>query len=501
MNYNFRDLIKKYCTLYQNNTFYNSNIVEKKISYEHLQKFVQKFNTFLVKKKINKKQKILVIFENSKLLTLLYMSIIANNRIFVPVNPDIGPEELKYIIKKTEPRALFCDASFKKKFTNAIKTIKEKVLISNSENFIQKIFLLNEKIISPYPSSNIAQILFTSGSTGNPKGVVLTHSSIYENLIAIKKILNINLNKPKFMAVTPLYHNNGQFIPTLLPLILGGSTIAVNSKSSLLFFWDWIKLYKINYTSLMATHINYFNSLKKKNKYELKSVFCGGAKLDKTSHKIFEKKFKINVFCNYGLTETSSIAASEGPSGRKKGTVGKPLFNNIIIIKNKRVNGYGEILIKGKNLFKSYLGNSKLTKQKFYNGFFKTGDLGKFDSQGFLHIKDRLDNMIIVSGENIYPSDIENQIINFKGIKAGVVASIKDPVTQNKLIFIYESNKIITYEVFYKFLETKISKFKIPKKIYRCDQVQLNEIPKAANKKILRSKLKIYINKNIHLFK
>ena len=88
-----------------------------------------------------------------------------------------------------------------------------------------------------------------------------------------------------------------------------------------------------------------------------------------------------------------------------------------------------------------------------------------------------------------------------KDIKIGVVVPIKDLVSQNKLIFIYESRNIISYELFYKFLETKISKFKIPKKIYRCDQIGLSEIPKAANKKILRSKLKMFVNQNIHLFK
>lgn len=498
---NFQHLITKFCIKYSNNIFYNSNIIKDRMNYNHLLQFVKKFNFFLFEKKIREKEKILVIFENSKLLTLLYISVIANNRIFVPINPDIGIEELKYIVKKTKPKTLICDSTYKLKFAKVIKNVEKKIFVLENNKFIKNILLLKEKIIKPYLSNNVAQILFTSGSTGNPKGVVLTHQSIIENLSGIKKMLDIKLETPKFMAVTPLYHNNGQFIPTLLPLILGGSTVAVDSKSSLLFFWDWIKLYKINYTSLMATHINYFNTLKKKNSYELQSIFCGGAKLDKVSHEIFEKKYKINIFCNYGLTETSSIVASESLSSRRKGSVGKPLFNNQIKIINKNNDGFGEILIKGLNLFKCYLLDKILTQKKFNKTFFKSGDLGKLDKDGFLFIKDRIDNMIIVSGENIYPSDIENHILNLKDIKFGAVVPIKDSITQNKLIFIYESRTIISYDLFYKFLETKISKFKIPKKIYRCNQIGLSEIPKAANKKILRSKLKQWADQNIHLFK
>ena len=102
--------------------------------------------------------------------------------------------------------------------------------------------------------------------------------------------------------------------------------------------------------------------------------------------------------------------------------------------------------------------------------------------------------MILVSGENIYPSEIENVVYKFKKIRLGVVTSIPDKITQNKLILIYEANKKINYAEMYKFLSKKLSKYKIPKIILSCDEIGIKQIPKAANKKVLRKKLKLIVS-------
>ena len=160
--------------------------------------------------------------------------------------------------------------------------------------------------------------------------MVLTHESMIENLYGINKSINIRSKKLNFLSITPLYHNNGQFISTLIPILKGGKTLSISPDSSLINFWPVVKKYKINYSSVMATHINYFNTLKSDKKHDLKILFCGGAKLDSSSQKKFEKKFNIKVLCNYGLTETSSIASTESTykNSFKYGSVGKPLFNN-----------------------------------------------------------------------------------------------------------------------------------------------------------------------------
>ena len=496
--HNLRSFLDIYCKKNNKNIFYISEDKSKEIKYFQLIKILKNFSFILKKKKIRKNNKILVVLDNSLELLLTFLGTLYNHRVFIPINPNSGTNEIDYIVKKTNPSLIITNTDFKKK-VNHIKNTK-KLIISN-ENFFNFLFNKNLLIKDDNFSDNqnlVAQILFTSGSTGNPKGVILTHRSILVNLFDIHNALKIKTDKPRFLSVTPLYHNNGQFIPTLLPIILNGSTITISPDTSLLNFWPTCVKFKINYSSIMATHINYFNLQKKIKRHNLKSLFCGGAKLDKLSQKRFEKKFNTKVLCNYGLTETSSIASTESLHNKNYyyGSVGKALKGNKIKIK-KSNSKYGEILIKGENLFRSYYGERKLTNLKKSNKWFKTGDLGYINKSNYLFIKDRVDNMIIVSGENIYPSEIEKYTNNLKNIKLGILSSIPDRITQNKLIFVYESKKKIEYEKFYNFLKKKISKNKIPKKVINIRELGKKEIPKAPNKKILRKNIRILLEEKL----
>jgi len=469
------------------------------ISFFQLEELRKKFNIYLNFIKVFNKDRIVVLMDNSPILAILFLIIPGCFRTFVPINPHAGNEEIEYIISLTKPKLLITN----KIFSTKLKKFKiKKIIISEDDIFIKKILdhdyknsMIKKNVFSN--KKDIAQILFTSGSTGNPKGVSITHLNMITNLLGLVKRFRFKKNNPKFISVTPLYHNNGQFIPTLCPLLLGGQTFSIPPMQSLNNFFEIIEKNKINYTSAMATHINYLNNYQRKKKIShLKFICVGGAKLDILNHKKFEKKFGIRILCNYGLTETSSIATTEGVSREftKKGSVGKPLFNNKVIIKKKKTKKVGEILIKGKNIFQKYYNDRIQSKKKLKNKYLYTGDLGYFDNDGFLYIIDRVDNMINVSGENIYPSEIEKHTNNYKNISLSIAIPVANPITQNSIVLIYEAKnkKKINIDNIKKYLSTKISKFKIPKHYFNIHELNLLEIPKAANKKILRKKIEIY---------
>ena len=494
MEKNIFRLIEKSANSHPNKIFLKD--VDKKINltYKDTLNFIYKFNHFLSNNKIKTNDKILVIFDNSVLLSLLFLSITSTNRVFVPINPDIGKYEFLNIIKTSGAKFSIIDEIYRKKFSSFIK--KKMICVKNQITFINNILSSEDKNFNK-KFSGLCEILYTSGSTGNPKGVMLTHQSILTNLEGLEKSLNLK-NFQNFMAITPLFHNNGQFIPTLLSIKTFGTSLPVNSKTSISIFWNLINEFKINYSSVMATHINFLlkNSNKFKN-HNLLGLFCGGAKLDKIIQKNFEKKFSVKIACNYGLTETSSIVATENLLNTKKnGSVGKSLFNNKIKIinKNKIKKGLGEILIKGKNLFAGYIKNKTKTNEVLKKKWLYTGDLGKFDEKGNLYIEERKDNMIVVSGENIFPTEIEKFVNNYDKIKLSVVVPLKDEISQNKLVLIYESKNKISDEKIFKFLFKKISVYKIPKIALNCKSLGLDEIPKASNGKILRAKIIDYTN-------
>ena len=428
------------------------------------------------------------------LLSLLFLGITSTNRVFVPVNPDIGKYEFLNILKTSGAKSLIMDEIYKDKFSKLFK--KKSTFVSNHFLFIKKI-LARKKRNFDKKFFGLCEILYTSGSTGKPKGVMLTHRSILANLIGLEKSLKLKKFK-NFMAITPLFHNNGQFIPTLLSIKTFGTSLPVNSKTSVLIFWNIVKEFKINYSSVMATHINYLlKTSKKVINHNLYGLFCGGAKLDTNIQKKFEKKFSTKIACNYGLTETSSIVSTE-PLNKKNiyGSVGKPLFNNEIKIinKNKLKKGLGEIIVKGNNLFDGYIKNKKKTNQILRNKWLHTGDLGKIDERGNLYIQERTDNMIIVSGENIFPTEIEKFVNNHRKIKLSVVVPVKDEISQNKLVLIYESKSKVSEEEILNYLYKKISVYKIPKIALNCKKLGLKEIPKASNGKILRNKIINFTN-------
>lgn len=494
MGKNIFRLVEKTSNLYPNKVFLKDTNKKYNITYQNTLNFIYKLNNYLLKNKIKKKEKIIVIFDNSIILSLLFLGITSTNRVFVPINPEIGKFEFQNILKTSDAKFSIIDKIYQKKFSKLLK--KETIYIDSHIEFIRKI-LSEEKRNFDKKFSDLCEILYTSGSTGNPKGVMLTHKSIMANIDGLEKRLNLK-KFHNFMAITPLFHNNGQFIPTLLSIKTFGTSLPVNSKTSILVFWKLVKEFKINYSSIMATHINYLvKSSKKFKKHRLLGLFCGGAKLDEKIQKKFEKKFSVKIACNYGLTETSSIVATENLKNiRKYGSVGKPLLNNKIKIinKNKIKQGLGEIIVKGKNLFTGYIKNKKITNQVLKNNWLYTGDLGKIDHKGNLYIHDRKDNMIVVSGENIFPTEIEKFVNNHKKIKFSVVVPIKDEISQNKLLLIYEAKTKVTEEEILDFLFKKISIYKIPKITLNCKQLGLTEIPKASNGKILRKKIIVHAN-------
>lgn len=494
MQKNIFRLIEKSSALYPKKIFLKDVNEEFDVTYKNTLSFIYKLNDYFFRNKIKKKEKIIVIFDNSVLLSLFFLGITSTNRIFVPINPDIGKFEFLNIVKTSGAKFSIIDKTYKKKFFQLFK--KKTIYIDGHIDFINNILNKRERNFNKN-FSGLCEILYTSGSSGTPKGVMLTHQSILANLRGLEKSLNLSKFK-NFMAITPLFHNNGQFIPTLLSIKTFGTSLPVRSKTSLIIFWKLIKKFKINYSSVMATHINYLVKTSKKVKdHTLLGLFCGGAKLDENTQKIFEKNFSVKIACNYGLTETSSIVSTENLCNKKKyGSVGRPLFNNRVKIINKDLikRGLGEIIIKGKNLFDGYIKNKTKTGEVLKNNWLHTGDLGKFDNTGNLYIYERKDNMIIVSGENIFPIEIEKFVNGHRKIKMSVVVPVKDEISQNKLVLIYETNYKISELEILNYLYKKISVYKIPKIALNCRQLGLNEIPKASNGKLLRNKIIDYTN-------
>jgi len=477
----------------------SSNEDDPNISFIELLIWASNFEKYLEQNKVQAGEKISVIFHNSSLMVLLFLSTLFAKRVFVPINPLCSSNEIDYILNDSEAKILFFDGHLKNKISLK-NTLELKIEIKNQSEFIKDFLCENEKVgdvQSPVPNFP-AQVVYTSGTTGDPKGVVLVHRNILADSYAIGKTFGF-VKIDNFLTVTPLFHNSGQIMSTVGPLWCGGTTTAVRSDMGLLNFWYYVDKFNINWSLGMPTHVNFLleSSLQPGEK-SMKGFFCGGAKLESESQNEFEERFGVPLYPNYGLTETTSIACCARPDDRLSapGSVGRPLFINEVKITNagctQKPYEVGEILIKGENLFKEYLNKPNVTKENIKEGWLYTGDLGYMDEESNLFIVDRIDNMILVGGENVYPADVEKLIPMLNGISDAILVSIPDKILGNRLVLIYGMKKGEKADPvkWRKVFNANLSSYKIPKYFLNIKQLGKDQIPKAPNGKILRNEVK-----------
>ena len=452
---------------------------------------------------LKNKDRISLIFHNSPEFLVLYFSALCFGLTIVPINPDIAPKEMRYIITDSKSKVIFYSnkLEFKIKNIKNLDSVKlEKITSVNDQEFSLKNedgFEENEISVN-----DIAVIIYTSGTTGNPKGVILSHLNLLSDSKSISEWFHFN-RKTRTLCILPLYHNNGQITTLLAPLYQGGSTVIVQGKVSLQSFWDLVNRFDVTWTSVMASILSILLSISKERKDQtLKAILCGGQILTRTIQKQFEDRFEVPIFEGYGLTETTSFSCINGFPAEKRriGSIGKALpINEMSILdknsKNVDENNIGEICIRGYNVTAGYLGLKEKNENSFRNGWFHSGDFGRKDSDGFFYFQGREDFLIIKGGENIYPAELENVLYQHPDIIECAVIGIPHKLLgEDVCAFVKckEESEISETEL-KEFCKNNISNFKSPQKIIIINLLNdLDDIPKGPTKKILYRDLKKY---------
>lgn len=297
-----------------------------------------------------------------------------------------------------------------------------------------------------FAPDTLAELLYTSGTTGDPKGVMLTHDNLMQDVTATLKIQHINRHS-RFLSLLPLSHVFEQVVNLFIPLHQGATIVYLSSiKSSSIFQAfndDWIthcavvprilELFRSGIENRLgakryATLVDRPKSLKarliagavRRRFGRVRQFLCGGAPLD-TNLELFFDNLGVPVIQGYGLTETTAILASNSYKRRKIGAVGVPLDGVHV-----RIAKDGEILVKGRTVTKGYYEDEEATKAAIKKGWLHTGDLGMADKDGFLHLNGRKKDMIVTSaGVNVYPGDVEAVLRTTSGVKDAVVLGVK----------------------------------------------------------------------------
>lgn len=441
---------------------YRLNDSWKNISYGVLRDRIQLVSSFLKQHNIRKGERIAVILENRPEWPIVFFAGLCAGAVLVPVNPASSEEEIKNILNNSESVLVFLNKdSFEvvSKICQDVPSVKKIVSVDADE--FKDIFKekAQELCVPDTQEHDLACILYTSGTTAEPKGVMLSHKNLMANCESIHK-LNIIRDKDKdsVISVLPLHHVYSLTITVILPLLYAvrviypGSlkeeilleamrdtkaTIFIGVPQIFALFYKKVDqavknisfpvniavklILKIFYNIRKTANINlaryFLYAVHEKFGRSMRLFISGGAKLDETvADTLF--KYGFTVLEGYGLTETSPALTFNPVKKTKIGSAGKAVPNVELKIVNKDENGRGEVIARGPNIMQGYYKREDLTIEVIKDGWFYTGDIGHIDDEGYLFITGRLKEMIVLSsGENIYPAELEELYCKYAPIK------------------------------------------------------------------------------------
>jgi len=348
-----------------------------------------------------------------------------------------------------------------------------------------------------YPDSALALLIYTSGTTGRPKGVMLDHANLNAMCGAVIDGFELTSDDHSLL-ILPLFHVNGIVVSTLSPLLAGGRT-TIAGRFKVDTFFDRIEQTRATYFSAVPTIYTMLCGLPARAKPDTSSVrfaVCGAAPASVKLLEAFESRYGIPIIEGYGLSEGSCASTVNPLSGRRKaGTVGLPLPGQTIRLVDASGNPApdgeaGEVVIKGGNVMRGYLNRPEETAKTIVDGWLHTGDVGRFDEDGYLVLVDRAKDMIIRGGENIYPREIEAVAHGLPQIAEAAVVGRAHPVYgEEPVLFVsLHPEGTLDADTIREHLRGSLSKYKLPVEITIMDDIPKNAVGKI-DKPTLRKSL------------
>ncbi|MCM8757862.1 MAG: long-chain fatty acid--CoA ligase [Candidatus Omnitrophica bacterium] len=485
--------------------FYN-----RKITYKEFHWMVLRLSQGLKNLGITKNDRVAIFLGNCPEFVISYFAILYLGAIAVPINNMLKQEELSFILKHSEAKLIISSIKYIDiidriiaegdcflKYTILIDAILPTVL--NFYEIIEHTLPLDKR--EEILPEDVASILYTSGTTGDPKGVLLTHKNFLSNVNSCIKAIYPN-QKDNFICILPMFHSFALTVCIFIPLAVGATITVVDHirpfrkvirnviKKKVTIFVAIPSIYNV------LTHIyipEAFMARVLKLIGSVRICISGAAALPVEVLEAFEKKFNVPLLEGYGLTEASPVVSLNPLKGiRKSASVGLPLEGievKVVDDEGKELprENIGELLIKGPNVMKGYFKDESATKETIKDGWLYSGDLAKLDKDGYIYIVDRKKDMINVRGLNVYPQEIEKVLIRHPKIKECAVIGVKDKFKGEvpKAFLVLKENVSLTEREVIEYLRQHIAQFKIPKYIEI-----VNDLPKTSTGKIAKKLLK-----------
>ncbi len=483
-----------------------------KVRWKELKHKIDSLARYLELLGIKKGDNVAILLSNRTEFIVSLIAIGKIGAVAVPLNTFLKRAEIEYILADSEAKLIITEG----KFSDLLKDIEDKTRLEkflwvedppkiDEKNlpFEEAMTIEDYEHITPQADlEDTAVILYTSGTTGKPKGVMLSYKNILSNIENILKVFDIS-RKDRFIVYLPMFHAFTLTATVLLPLYTASPIVIVRS---ILPFSNVLKQTLLKRVTVFMGVPEVFNALSKAKLpwyfmwfNRIKFFISGGAPLPLDTLERMKKKFKRAVLLEgYGLSECSPVVSVNLPHKQKPLSVGPPLPDYEVKIVDEELmelptGEVGEIIVKGDCVMKGYYKNPYETENTIVNGWLRTGDLGYLDEDGFLYIVDRKKDLIISKGMNIYPREIEEVLMKHPKVDLCAVVGKKDPHHgEIPVAFVKPSEDAqnISEKELRDFLKDKIANYKIPKQF-----IFVEDMPKNATGKVLKRVLREKLNK------
>ena len=490
----------------------------KKVSYHELLMQVDRAADMFFEHGIRKGDRVAVAHRNSINTVVANFGLYKLGAVCIPMNFMVTkPEEIEYILNNAEAKAVVTQAEFIRHYVKCLlqlPTVKyifttdeipssaaECPIVQKFWEEIEKSTFHDETASAQAGLEDLAFILYTSGTTGLPKGAMLTHGNLASNVISCAQIFKINDNDC-FLCLLPMFHSFAWTACVVIPLYLNLKVVIV---ANVMPASKWLGAMGTEKVTLILAVPQIYAVLSKEAKglkrlylrfWPFKNVrfgVSGAAPLTQEIKDRFEEKIGVPILEGYGLTETSPVVSVNTEELQKIKSVGPaiPAVSTLVLDDDgKEVprNAEGELCVKGPNVFRGYWGNEKATHDAFTeDGWFKTGDIVTVDDDGFIFIKDRKKDMIIIKGLKVFSAQVEAVICEHPAVEECAVIGVPDGRGGEfvKVYVVKKEGAELSDGEFRKFLKTHLDNYKRPR-----DFEFVESLPKNALRKVLKRELR-----------
>ena len=473
---------------------------DRAIPYAELDRAARGVASRLRERGIGVGDKVALLVPNVPEFTIAYFGILYAGAAVVPINVLAAAPEVTYFLKDAEARLLIVHPLFEEIGRAGAAPLGVPVVVATSEVAPDTLGELAaaDPIDQPHPTSpqDTAVILYTSGTTGKPKGAELTHSNLLLNCaVVVPRLLPSTDSAHRALATLPLFHSFGQTVIQNAMIALGGSF-------TLLPRFDAEQAFQLierdRLTLFAGVPTMYFALLHHRGDraYDVSSLrgcLTGGAPMPVEVLYAFEEKFNVEVLEGFGLSETSPIASFNVVSKlRKPGSIGYPVWGVEMCIvddadRQLPDGEHGEICIRGHNIMKGYLNRPDANKEALRGGWFHSGDIGYRDADGCYWIVDRKKDMILRGGFNVYPREIEEVLYQHEAVVEAAVIGVphESHGEEVKAVVALKPDAKVTAEELQSFCKDRLAAYKYPRLIEFRDS-----LPKGPTGKILKRELR-----------